>query len=97
MVGRHVGQRLEANEYNGAYFTPPYLFKQDGSGELAPRPQITDAPASVLVGRAPHGPSPQAASIRKASLVRLSATTHQYDFSGAFVPLESASRATTSR
>ncbi len=77
-----------ANEYNGAYFTPPYLYKQDGSGELAPRPQITNAPKTASWGERMTFTSPQAASIRKATLVRLSATTHQYDFSGAFVPAE---------
>ncbi len=77
-----------ANEYNGAYFSPPYLYKKDGSGELAPRPQITAAPQSSSWGERMTFRSPQAASIRKASLVRLSATTHQYDFSSAFVPLD---------
>ncbi len=28
---------------NAEVFTPPYLFKKDGSGELAPRPEITSA------------------------------------------------------
>ncbi len=77
-----------AQEYNGAYFSPPYLFKKDGSGELAARPQITDAPASASWGERLTVRSPQAASIRRASLVRLSATTHQYDFGGTYVPLD---------
>ncbi len=76
------------NEYNGAYFTPPYLYKQDGSGELAARPQITGAPDAAAWGETMTFRSPQAASIRKASLVRLSATTHQYDFAGTYVPLD---------
>jgi hypothetical protein len=76
------------NEYNGAYFSPPYLYKQDGSGELAPRPKITGAPESAAWGEQITLRSPQAASIRSASLVRLSATTHQYDFAGTFVPLD---------
>ena len=29
---------------NAEVFSPPYLFKKDGSGELAPRPEITSAP-----------------------------------------------------
>ena len=29
---------------NAEVFSPPYLFKKDGSGELAPRPKITSAP-----------------------------------------------------
>ena len=32
---------------NAEVFTPPYLFKADGSGELAPRPRITSAPRLV--------------------------------------------------
>ena len=37
---------------NAEVFSPPYLFKKDGSGELAPRPQITSAPAKVTLQRA---------------------------------------------
>src|SRR6185312_8487173 len=29
---------------NAEIFSPPYLFKKDGSGNLAPRPQISSAP-----------------------------------------------------
>ena len=32
---------------NAQVFSPPYLFKKDGSGELAPRPQISSAPSEV--------------------------------------------------
>ena len=32
---------------NAEIFTPPYLFKDDGSGDLAPRPEITSAPGVV--------------------------------------------------
>ena len=35
---------------NAQVFTPPYLFKADGSGELAPRPQIAGAPATATHG-----------------------------------------------
>jgi len=33
---------------NGEIYYPPYLFKQDGSGEKAPRPRITQAPQQQL-------------------------------------------------
>ena len=36
---------------NAEIFTPPYLFKKDGSGELAPRPEITDAPGDDRLRR----------------------------------------------
>ena len=32
---------------NAQVFTPPYLFKTDGSGELAPRPAISSAPSAA--------------------------------------------------
>ena len=35
---------------NAQVFTPPYLFKRDGSGELAPRPVISGAPTSANYG-----------------------------------------------
>ena len=35
---------------NAQIFTPPYLFKKDGSGQLAPRPAITGAPGAVSHG-----------------------------------------------
>ena len=35
---------------NAQVFTPPYLFNPDGSGELAPRPAIAGAPATIEHG-----------------------------------------------
>ena len=40
----------EVQEPNGQFFSPPYLFRKDGSGQLATRPTATDAPASVARG-----------------------------------------------
>ncbi|MBW3652197.1 MAG: APC family permease [Actinobacteria bacterium] len=34
----------------GEIYSPPYLFKKDGSGERAARPQIVSAPSSAAVG-----------------------------------------------
>ncbi|MBJ7329513.1 MAG: DUF1929 domain-containing protein [Solirubrobacteraceae bacterium] len=76
------------DEYNGAYFTPPNLFKKDGSGELAPRPQVAEAPRSAAWGERFSVRSPDAASIRGAALIRMAATTHQYGFDQTYVPLD---------
>ncbi len=76
------------DEYNGAFFTPPNHFKKDGSGQLADRPTVQDAPKSVAWGETFSVRSPEAASIRKASLIRLAANTHQYSFDQTFVPLD---------
>ncbi|MBJ7519712.1 MAG: DUF1929 domain-containing protein [Solirubrobacteraceae bacterium] len=76
------------DEYNGAYFTPPSHFKKDGSGQLADRPTVQDAPKSVAWGQTFSVRSPEAASIRKAALIRLAANTHQYSFDQTYVPLD---------
>ena len=72
---------------NAEVFSPPYLFKKDGSGELAPRPEITSAPDDMTYN-APFAFSvPNAASIRKVALVRLGAVTHSVNMEQRYVPL----------
>ena len=72
---------------NAQVFTPPYLFKRDGSGELAPRPVIASAPATAKYGTAFQIDTPQAASIRKVALLRLGAVTHSVNMEQRYVPL----------
>ena len=50
-------------EKNVEYFTPPYLYKQDGSGQLATRPAVSAAPTAVGINTAFSVSSPQAATI----------------------------------
>jgi hypothetical protein len=47
---------------NAEVFTPPYLFKKDGSGTLASRPTITAAPGAVNYGAPLQISTPEAAS-----------------------------------
>lgn len=68
-------------------FSPPYLFRKDGSGQLASRPQLTDAPATASYDATFSVGSPQAARIRKLALVRLGAPTHGVDQGQRYVPL----------
>jgi hypothetical protein len=68
-------------------FTPPYLYRHDGSGQLAARPQITGVPRAIAYGGAFAIGSPQATSIRKVGLLRLGAPTHSEDQSQRYVPL----------
>ena len=68
-------------------FTPPYLYRRDGSGALAARPQISGVPSAIVYGGAFALSSPQAAGIRKVGLVRLGAPTHSEDQSQRYVPL----------
>lgn len=76
-------------------FTPPYLFRRDGSGQLAARPQITQAPASIGYDGTFSVASPQSAQVRKLGLVRLGAPTHGEDQSQRYIPLGFTASGTT--
>jgi Domain of unknown function (DUF1929)/PKD domain/Kelch motif len=72
---------------NAQVFSPPYLFKKDGSGQLAPRPAISSAPSVVNYGGQLRISTPNAASIERMALVRLGAVTHSVDMEQRFIPL----------
>jgi hypothetical protein len=72
---------------NAEVFTPPYLFKKDGSGELAPRPEISAAPSTLPYGTAFQISTPNAASIANVALVRVGAVTHSTNMEQRYVPL----------
>jgi hypothetical protein len=72
---------------NAEVFSPPYLFKKDGSGELAPRPEITSGPDEMTYNASSAFSVPNAASIRKVALVRLGAVTHSVNMEQRYVPL----------
>jgi len=72
---------------NAEIFTPPYLFKKDGSGELAPRPEITGAPSTVSHGTSVQIATPNAASIQKVGLMRLGSQTHSVEMEQRYLPL----------
>lgn len=58
-------------------FYPPYLFQANGS--LAARPTISSAPTSVNYAQSFFVGTPNAASISKITLVRLSSVTHTFN------------------
>ena len=66
-----------SDDHTAEIFTPPYLFKADGT--LAARPAITDAPTAVSYGQTFSVQSPDAASIVKATWIRLSSVTHSFN------------------
>jgi len=82
-------------EKNVEYFTPPYLYRKDGSGQLATRPVISTAPASVAINANFTISSAQAASIRKVALVGLGDVTHGVDQGQGYVPLKFSVSGTT--
>lgn len=82
-------------ERNIEYFTPPYLYKKDGSGQLATRPTIATAPATVPINAGFTVTSPQASAIRKVALVGLGDVTHGIDQGQRYVPLTFTTAGTT--
>ena len=72
---------------NAEIFTPPYLFKKDGSGQLAPRPTISSAPSAAGYGSQIQIGTPDASSIQKVALVRLGSVTHDDNMEQRYVPL----------
>ena len=78
---------------NAEIFTPPYLFKHDGSGELAARPQIAAAPDTVSHGTSFEIGTPDAASITKVGLLRLGSQTHSVEMEARYLPLSFTSGA----
>src|SRR6266508_5103487 len=61
-------QRVGYLKRNVEYFEPPYLFRNDGSGEHATRPVIDSAPASASYGTSYSVTSAQAGTIAKVGL-----------------------------
>lgn len=82
-------------EKNIEYFTPPYLYKKDGSGQLAARPVISSAPASIAINTNLSVTSNQAAGIKKVGLVALADVTHGVDQGQRYVPLKFSISGTT--
>ena len=72
---------------NAEVFSPPYLFRKDGSGELASRPTISSAPDEVTYNAPFSISTPSASSIGKVALVRLGAVTHSVNMEQRYVPL----------
>ena len=77
---------------NAEVFTPPYLFKGDGSGELARRPRITSAPRVVDYDEPMSLGTRNAGSIDKVAMVRLGAVTHSVNMEQRYVPLSFTAR-----
>ncbi|HET8951963.1 MAG TPA: Ig-like domain-containing protein [Solirubrobacteraceae bacterium] len=72
---------------NAQVFTPPYLFKTDGSGQLADRPVIDAAPAVANYGQPFQVDTAQAGSISKVALLRLGSVTHSVNMEQRYIPL----------
>jgi Domain of unknown function (DUF1929)/Divergent InlB B-repeat domain len=83
--GEGGGVLYENSEFTGQVFSPPYLFNADGS--LAARPTIASAPDVIHYGGSFTVESPQAGSVTRGTLVRLSSVTHAFNQSQLVYPL----------
>jgi hypothetical protein len=86
LCGRCADPAVNYLAKDAQIFSPPYLFREDGSP--APRPQIEWAPDAAAYGAPLEVITPQAGSIAKVALVRLGAVTHSVDMGQRYVPLQ---------
>ena len=71
---------------NAEIYTPPYLY--DEAGELAQRPAIAQAPATMTPGPRPYDlRMASTAPISKVALVRTGSVTHAFNFDQGFMTL----------
>jgi Domain of unknown function (DUF1929) len=67
------------------YFSPPYLFNPDGS--TAVRPSISSAPSTVGYNQAFTVGTPNATSVSRVTLLRLTSVTHAFNMNQRFMDL----------
>jgi galactose oxidase len=83
--GEGGGVTFENSQRSAQVFSPPYLFNADGT--LAARPVITSAPARIGYGQTITVRTPDAASVTRGNLIRLSSVTHAFNQSQLIFPL----------
>lgn len=80
------GAQGPLTQLNGEIYYPPYLFKTDGSGEFALRPDIIDAP-TTRVSWDQQFSVEASESIARVTLVRAGAVTHAFNHETRFFDL----------
>ncbi len=76
----------KARNFNAEIYYPPYLFKKDGSGQLAPRPVLTSV-ATPSYGQSFSATFSGTATVSKVSLVRGGSATHTFNMDQRFLKL----------
>ena len=69
-------------QMNGEFYSPPYLFKPDGTP--ASRPAIGDAPGAITYNQSFDVVTPDAANIASVALIGIPAATHGMNFNQRF-------------
>jgi hypothetical protein len=73
------------SQLSAQIFSPPYLFKGDGTP--APRPTVTAAPSHLSYGETFTVETPDAPSVTRGTLIRLGSATHSFNQSQVIYPL----------
>jgi hypothetical protein len=84
----------ENSNFTAQVFTPPYLFNPDGT--LAARPTIASAPTSISYNQLFTVESPEAGTVSRGTLIRLSSVTHAFNQSQLIYPLTFSATGPTS-
>jgi hypothetical protein len=94
--GEGGGVSYENSQLTAQVFSPPYLFKADGTP--ADRPTIASAPSRISYGGSFNVGTPDAGAVTRGTLIRLSSVTHAFNQSQLLYPLTfSPTDATTLR
>ena len=83
--GEGGGVSHEQSQFSAQVFSPPYLYNADGS--LAQRPGIASAPSRITYGVPFTVETPDAGSVARGTLIRLSSVTHTFNQSQLIYPL----------
>jgi Domain of unknown function (DUF1929)/Bacterial Ig-like domain (group 2) len=85
---RNPGDPKQTKYRNAEIFAPPYLFKKDGTGDRAERPQVSNAPTSVTYKQNFNLDISSSAAISKVNLIKLGSVTHGFNFGQRLVKLK---------
>jgi hypothetical protein len=77
--GEGGGILFPNSEFSAQVFSPPYLFNANGSPAV--RPLITSAPSRLSYGQSFTVQTPDAGSVTRGTLIRLSSVTHAFNMS----------------
>lgn len=83
--GGGAGRKRAENHLDAEVYYPPYLFKTDGSGDLAPRPEIAGAPDFVAWKQLFKVQSQD--TIQRFTLVKMGSASHSQVFDQRFMDL----------
>jgi Domain of unknown function (DUF1929)/Legume lectin domain len=75
------------NQLNAEIYSPPYLFKKDGSGTLANRPTILNAANTLPLNAAYGFDVTSALPIQRVTLVKTGSVTHSVNFDQRFLEI----------